>query len=375
MSNTSIQLKKSGVSGNTPVDLVHGEVALNYADGRLYYKDGLDGISYIYNQDTFATVNANGSLILASSPTDILSIVPGENVIITANTTSKTVKFDVLKANTELAQAAFNAANNKVSKSGDTMTGDLIVNSANVRADNIIVNRTLYSGLATAAATPLPNLIAQFTGNTDSYVQVNAQNIDPHGSADFVVTSDVGNDTTFYIDMGIQGSQLQQGALYPLDGYLLVQGNTGQLGGNLVIGTLSETEQSQSIHFVVGGNEESNVVVIMNANEINVKTDIYISGNIATPTHSNLEGFTQSAFNKANSAYTLAQNAYDQANTGSGSGSVSVTTLFHFPTGDYGYVSESLYGGDGMENISPMYDMRIDPVVAGLISIDLGSVA
>jgi hypothetical protein len=49
--------------------------------------------------------------------------------------------------------------------------------------------------------------------------------------------------------------------------------------------------------------------------------------------------------------------------------------LFYFPTGDYGYVLESLYGGDGMENISPMYDMRIDPVVAGLISIDLGSVA
>jgi len=273
------------------------------------------------------------------------------------------------------AQDAYNEANNRVSKSGDTMTGDLNVQSANVRAENIIVNKTLYSGLATAAATPLPNLIAQFTGNTNSYVQVNAQNIDPNGSADFVVTADVGNDTTFYIDMGIQGSQLEQGALYPLDGYLLVQGNTGQLGGNLVIGTLTQTEQSQAIHFVVGGNEESNVVVVMNANEMNVKSDIYISGNIATPHHSNLEGFTQAAFNKANSAYTLAQNAYDQANTGGGSGGVSVTTLFHFPTGDYGYVLESLYGGDGMENISPMYDMRIDPVVAGLISIDLGSVA
>jgi len=298
--------------------------------------------------------------------------------ILTYNTTSPGQRQWISQTSTAsylLAQDAYNEANTKVSKSGDTMTGDLNVQSANVRADNIIVNRTLYSGLATAAATPLPNLIAQFTGNTDSYVQVNAQNIDPHGSADFVVTADVGNDTTFYIDMGIQGSQLEQGALYPLDGYLLVQGNTGQLGGNLVIGTLTQTEQSQAIHFVVGGNEESNVVVVMNANEMNVKTDIYISGNIATPQHSNLEGFTQAAFNKANSAYTLAQNAYEQANTGGGTGGVSVTTLFHFPTGDYGYVLESLYGGDGMENISPMYDMRIDPVVAGLISIDLGSVA
>jgi len=94
MSNTSIQLKKSGITGNTPVDLVHGEVALNYADGKLYYKNGLDGLSYIYNQDTFGTVNANGSLVIASGPTDILSIIPGNNVSITANTSSKTIKFD-----------------------------------------------------------------------------------------------------------------------------------------------------------------------------------------------------------------------------------------------------------------------------------------
>jgi hypothetical protein len=110
--NTSIQLKKSGVTGNTPVDLVHGEVALNYADGRLYYKDGVDGISYIYNQDSFATVNANGSLVLASSPTDILSIVPGNNISITANTVSKTIKFDTNPTlnNDEYARQIANAA-------------------------------------------------------------------------------------------------------------------------------------------------------------------------------------------------------------------------------------------------------------------------
>ena len=41
MSNT-ITLKKSGVSGNAPSssDLSLGEIALNYADGHLYYKSG-----------------------------------------------------------------------------------------------------------------------------------------------------------------------------------------------------------------------------------------------------------------------------------------------------------------------------------------------
>ena len=53
MANTSIQLKKSGVAGNIPTDLQIGEVAINYADGKLYYKDGISSISYITNQKTF----------------------------------------------------------------------------------------------------------------------------------------------------------------------------------------------------------------------------------------------------------------------------------------------------------------------------------
>jgi len=122
MSNTSIQLKKSGISGNTPVDLVHGEVALNYADGRLYYKDGVDGLSYIYNQDTFATVNANGSLVIASSPTDILSIIPGNNVSITANNSSKTIKFDSTPTLTHVNTAGY------ILPADTTVPGEPVVN-------------------------------------------------------------------------------------------------------------------------------------------------------------------------------------------------------------------------------------------------------
>ena len=60
--NTAIQLRKSGQTGNTPADLQYGEVALNYADGKLYYKNDSNVISYITNQDTFSTVLANGEI-------------------------------------------------------------------------------------------------------------------------------------------------------------------------------------------------------------------------------------------------------------------------------------------------------------------------
>lgn len=91
MANTSIQIKKSGVTGNTPSGLNYGELALNYADKKLYFKNGGDTISYINNQDTFATINANNSLILAVGTSDTLSIQPGNNISIVANTTTKTI--------------------------------------------------------------------------------------------------------------------------------------------------------------------------------------------------------------------------------------------------------------------------------------------
>lgn len=89
--NTLIQVKKSGVTGNTPVDLTIGELALNYADGKLFYKDTFDNISSIQNQDTFGTINVDSTLIVASSPTDILNLVAGSNVTITPDALNKTI--------------------------------------------------------------------------------------------------------------------------------------------------------------------------------------------------------------------------------------------------------------------------------------------
>lgn len=47
MANTKLILKNSGSSGNTPGTLVYGELAINYADGILFYKDGEDNIKVI----------------------------------------------------------------------------------------------------------------------------------------------------------------------------------------------------------------------------------------------------------------------------------------------------------------------------------------
>ena len=94
MSNTSIQLKKSGVTGNTPSVLEYGELAINYADGKLFYKNSSDEITFITSDtstNTFATINSNNSLILATSPNDILSFNSSNNVTITTDTGGKSI--------------------------------------------------------------------------------------------------------------------------------------------------------------------------------------------------------------------------------------------------------------------------------------------
>ena len=146
IANTTIQLKKSSVSGNVPAALANGELALNYADGRLYYKNASGVITYISSgggsSNSFATINANSSLILASSPTDILSVVPGNNITIIPNTTSKT--FTVGLANnislyynpSAQQQAAVISVNGANTKGGITYIDFLNANNQSVGATN-----------------------------------------------------------------------------------------------------------------------------------------------------------------------------------------------------------------------------------------------
>ena len=93
--NLIVVLKNSGITGNVPTSLANGELALNYADGKLYYRDATNTILSISGSgggaNSFATINSNSSLIFATSNNDILSIRPGNNITITTNTFTKTI--------------------------------------------------------------------------------------------------------------------------------------------------------------------------------------------------------------------------------------------------------------------------------------------
>ena len=82
------------------------------------------------------------------------------------------------------------------------------------------------------------------------------------GTGDVVITANNGTDLINYTDMGMAGSLYNYYApadtpFYPLDGYLLVQGEEGHQGGNLIIGT---TASDTKINIMVGGNYTDNIV-------------------------------------------------------------------------------------------------------------------
>ena len=262
--NSGIEIDR-GTSNNTLLFWNESDKSWNYTDdesneyfiaSELYVTNSIT-VAAQFTQSAFNT--ANSANVLAQTAFDSSNAVNGYAVS----------AFATANGANGLANGAFNKANTSLQNSGtQTLNGNLIVNgSVNTtewsNTANAYVSNKLYAGIAPYLSTILPDLIAQFAGNTENYVQVNAENINPEGSADFVITADVGTDTTFYIDMGLHNSNREFGATYPLDGYLLVQGNTGQIGGNLIIGTTSQTP-GQHTKIVAGGGEESNVVIQFN---------------------------------------------------------------------------------------------------------------
>ena len=194
-----------------------------------------------------------------------------------------------------------------------------------------------------------PGVVAQFVGNNETYLQLNLQNLSDTGSGDLVVTADDGTDTTYFIDVGIQGSNAPLGALQPHDGYLLVKGDDANTTGNLIIGTVSSAEGIQ-LKLVAGGYEEDNVYAVFETTQSHFLNNVVVDGTITGTTitamnanntvvfetanaaflSSNLVGsYANSAYTKANNSGSYANGAFAKANTNAESISTINLTLLN----------------------------------------------
>ena len=100
MANTSILLKRSGLTGITPSSLNFGELALNYYDGKIYYKNASSVITSIGSVNSFANINANSTLILASSGSDTLALTANNGVSVVGNSGTKSINIGLITSGT-----------------------------------------------------------------------------------------------------------------------------------------------------------------------------------------------------------------------------------------------------------------------------------
>lgn len=171
-------------------------------------------------------------------------------------------------------------------------TGNISANSLTVTG-NIILGDTLTFVPSGAAL--------QYGGTANSYVQLVMQNKSSltNASTDFVATADNGNDSSYFVDLGIASSTYYYAgydSILPNDSYLIAN------GGNLLINAGSS---GKAIKFVVGGSNTGNVVgqisntawvvspttestsyatgALQVAGGVGVAGNLYVSGNIAGP--------------------------------------------------------------------------------------------
>lgn len=117
MANTIIALKKSSTPSSLPSSLEFGELAINYADGKLYYKNVNSSIVEVFPQQSdFASINASGTIITADIPGDILTIEAGNNITIVGDAINDKITISAIVPNVapafDQANTAYNTANN-----------------------------------------------------------------------------------------------------------------------------------------------------------------------------------------------------------------------------------------------------------------------
>jgi len=267
MANTVIKLKRSGTTTSAPSSLEFGELALNYADGKLFYKAANGTILQFSSgeeSDSFGTINANGTLIVSDTPGDILTLEAGNNIIITGDAVNDKITI------------SSNALANTTGTFEGTLTvkNDLVVNgNTNIDAGTLYVDAT-NNRVGVGISSPSANLhIAgnmRFAANTDGsnyleYLRVGSNSWRLDSSGVGTVMSVVGNLITF-----------PQNVLIQRDGLTITP--TNSTTSALRVNHSTTTNNSININLTPTWNGSGNTFTAYGVNVTNIACNTVTSG-------------------------------------------------------------------------------------------------
>ena len=195
--NTIIQLKRSSATGNTvtSADINYGELAINYADGKLFYRKPDDSIGTIYTPNVYSTINVNSTLLVPTSPTKILSLQPQNYITVTGDSSNdRVIISETLSSNVVL-------------KTGGTFTGQVgIVDSAIFSGNTSLATSSDYVIDSFSASTYRScKYLVQVTDNVSNYYHVTELLLIWNGSTvqmvEYAVATTAGELGTFNADI------------------------------------------------------------------------------------------------------------------------------------------------------------------------------
>ena len=331
MANTVIAIKKSATPSATPSSLADGELAINYADGKLFYKNATGYIVSITSgstSNTFATVNASGTLILADSPNGILTIVSGSGVSIVGDAINDKITISSTGSNVSIAAfdkansanyyaylvdantvAAFNKANAALGSSGGTINGDVSI-SGNLS----VTGNTTFINVASYIVND-PLLYIAGNNYTSDIVDIGFVANYNNGACSTVHTG-------VFRDAGTK-------EWYIFEGYNKEPDNNviDPAGNNFTISVLNATLRTSNI-ILAGVNAVSWIKASFDKANSAVISTTLDGANTAVGGGANTVSIA--AFAQANAAINIAQSAFAQANTGGGGSSINLANIVIF---------------------------------------------
>ena len=233
------------------------------------------------NQTINTSSTINGKLLYLAADATLSSQIDGGGIILGNSPFARSVTYD-LNANRWNTDGA-GLTTTSIYADTLTLSGDLFVSGGNTHLGGS------YLGY------DFPNASLQIDENLNSYVQIVQQNHNSGSAAstDYVATNDLGNDSAYFIDMGINSSTYNgAGAGWTVSGandaYLY------NVSGDLTVGTGTATKV---IKFHTGGTLSTNVRATLSDTGLNVVGNVTaatlngtLTGNVTGNVSGNVTG-------------------------------------------------------------------------------------
>jgi hypothetical protein len=296
--SSTILIKRSETPSSTPSTLNKGELAINIADGRLFYGDNLGNVK----EFTAGGFPYTGSAIITGS----LTVIGNTQITGSLNVSSITGSLQGTSSWANNSLTASNILGGKATHVPFFITDTTLATSSIYQSGSstVIINQD-------SATTANPEALYVYQpsqtsfnvisgkGNLNNYLQLNIQNTNQgtNASSDVVATADNGNESTNYIDMGINSENYSQNFVGAAnDAYLYSTGRYLHIGNT----------SNFPVQIFAGGSD----VDIHNKLELNPNNQHLMSGSLDVSGSIKAFSFTGSLQGNATSATTANTASY-----------------------------------------------------------------